>query len=161
MRDIKNYEGLYAITRDGQVWSYKAKKFLKPWIEGGGYFMVKLYKDGKHKQFKIHRLVAEAYIPNPANLPFINHKDECKTNNNIENLEFCTPKYNSNYGTRGKRIAEKLSQKIYCFENKKIYNSYKEAAEELSLNRSCISLVCCGKRKTTGGYHFYRIQESD
>lgn len=139
MKDIENYEGLYAITRDGKVWSHRTKKFLKPWIEGGGYFMVKLYKDGIKKEIKVHRLVAEAYLPNPNNLPFINHKDECKLNNNVENLEFCTPKYNSNYGTRNKRIAEKLSQKIYCFENEKIYNSYKEAADELNLRRCLIS----------------------
>lgn len=75
MRDIKGYEGLYAATSCGRIFSYRAKKFLKPRITKKGYCRVLLYKDGKGKDFYIHRLVAEAYLDNPENLPQVNHKD--------------------------------------------------------------------------------------
>ena len=99
MKDIKGYEGLYAITTEGDVYSYKRKKFLKPADNGTGYLFVILHKDGKVKNYKIHRLVAEAYLPNPNNLPQVNHKDENKTNNCLQNLEWCDASYNTNYGT--------------------------------------------------------------
>lgn len=98
MKDIKGYEGLYAITPEGEVWSYKRKKFLTPGVNNDGYLIVKLFKDGQKKYYYIHRLVAEAYIPNNENLPQVNHKDENKTNNCLQNLEWCDAKYNINYG---------------------------------------------------------------
>lgn len=69
MRDIPSYEGLYAATEDGRIWSYRSKKFLKPRLTKKGYYRVVLYKDGKGKDFYIHRLIAEAYLDNPENLP--------------------------------------------------------------------------------------------
>lgn len=110
MKDVKNYEGLYAVTSCGRVWSYKNKKFLKPWDNGDGYLLVNLFKDGERKLYLIHRLVAEAYIPNPDNLPMINHKDECKTNNCLQNLEWCDCKYNNNYGTRTDKYKKPILQ---------------------------------------------------
>ena len=110
MKDIKGYEGLYAITSCGKVWSYINKKFLKPKDNGNGYLRVGLFKDGKVKNYMIHRLVAEAYIPNPDNLPQINHKDENKANNCLQNLEWCDAKYNSNYGTRNEKIKKPILQ---------------------------------------------------
>lgn len=107
MRDIKGYEGKYAITEDGKIWSYVYKKLLKPSLDRDGYEIVWLYdKNRKVKALKIHRLVAETYIPNPDYLPQVNHKDENKQNNNVSNLEWCTGKYNANYGTRNKRISD-------------------------------------------------------
>ena len=76
MKDIVGYEGEYAITRDGKVWSYKRNKFLKCSDNGKGYYQINLYKNGKGKNYLIHRLVAEAYIPNPEGLPQVNHRDE-------------------------------------------------------------------------------------
>lgn len=73
-----------------------------------GYKVVILYKDGKKKTYLVHRLVAIAFIPNPNNLPIINHKDENKTNNNVNNLEWCTYEYNNTYGTARKRASEKM-----------------------------------------------------
>ena len=99
MKDIKGYEGLYGITSCGKVWSYRRKKFLKLASNGKGYLIVNLWKDGQSKWYKVHRLVAMAYIPNPENLPEINHKDENKSNNCLQNLEWCDHKYNINYGT--------------------------------------------------------------
>ena len=75
MKDIKGYEGLYAVTSCGRVWSYRRNKFLAPATIKSGYNYVNLYKDGKKKFCRVHRLVAEAYIPNPDNLPQVNHKN--------------------------------------------------------------------------------------
>ena len=86
------------MTSCGKVWSYRNKKFLKPGVNNDGYLCVNLYKDGKYTSYKVHRLVAMAYIPNPENLPEVNHKDEDKTNNCLQNLEWCDHKYNINYG---------------------------------------------------------------
>ena len=94
MKDIKNYEGLYAVTSCGKVWSYKYKKFLKPEDNGHGYLRVKLCKDGKEKKYMIHRLVAEAYLPNHENLPQVDHIDENKTHNYLNNLQWITNRDN-------------------------------------------------------------------
>ena len=110
MKDIPNYEGLYAATEEGQIWSYYKKRFLTPSIGKGGYLKVTLVKD-KQKQTKlIHRLIAETFIENPNNYPVVNHKNEDKTNNNITNLEWCTYEYNSNYGTLKEKAKEKIVQ---------------------------------------------------
>ena len=112
MNDVKGYEGLYAVTSCGKIWSYRRQKFLKPATVRGGYLQVKLFKNEKSKQFYVHRLVAEAYLPNLENLPEINHKDENKANNCLQNLEWCDAKYNSNYGTRNDRLASSNKKPI-------------------------------------------------
>ena len=95
MKDVKNYEGLYAVTSCGRVWSYRRQKFLKPMTRGKGYLYVDLFKDGVHKQYYIHRLVAEAYIPNIENLPEVDHIDNNKSHNYLNNLQWITHKDNS------------------------------------------------------------------
>lgn len=150
MKDIKGYEGLYAITSCGKVWSYKRKRFLKPFDNGLGYLKVFLFKDGEKKQYYLHRLVAEAYLDNPNNYPQVNHRDENKSNNCVNNLEFCTVEYNANFGTRNERI----SKKIICIETGEKFNSLTEAA--IAINRSVVSLSnhLRGRRKTCAGYHW-------
>ena len=86
MKDIKNYEGLYAITSCGKVWSYRSKKFLKPGPAKNGYLQVGLIKDKETKRVLIHRLVAEAYLDNPNNYETVDHIDFDKTNNCLNNL---------------------------------------------------------------------------
>ena len=88
MKDIAGYEGLYAVMSCGKVWSYKNKMFLKPVTTHDGYLRVSLYKDGKMKHYKIHRLVAMAYLPNPENLPQVDHIDNDKTHNYLNNLQW-------------------------------------------------------------------------
>ena len=110
MKDVVGYEGLYAVTSCGKVWSYKNKMFLKPGVYKKGYLYVNLWKDGGFKTKQIHRIVAEAYIPNPDNLPQVNHKDENKANNCLQNLEWCDCKYNNNYGTRNERHKKPILQ---------------------------------------------------
>lgn len=116
-RDIAGYEGLYQVSNMGRVKSLNYKRtceerVLKPAKKKCGYLEVLLYKDGKTKHWKVHRLVAVAFIPNPDSLPQVNHKDECKTNNNVWNLEWCTHEYNQNYGTRNERAGSKISSKL-------------------------------------------------
>ena len=95
MKDIKGYEGLYAITPEGEVYSYKSKKFLTPYNSGNGYLKVQLFKDNEKKQYYIHRLVAEAYIPNMDNLPQVDHIDNDKTHNYVNNLQWITHRDNN------------------------------------------------------------------
>ena len=155
LKDIENYEGLYAITRDGSVFSYISNKFLKPRLVRG-YHQVILCKEGKGKCYYIHRLVAKAFIPNPDNLPQVNHKDEDKSNNCVNNLEWCTAKYNVNYGTR----TERISKPVYCEELDKTFYGAREAARELGLHDGNIISCCKGRYKTTGGYHWRYAETS-
>lgn len=155
MKDIQGYEGLYAITSCGKVWSYITQKFLATYFANG--YEYTTLKDNTH--IKISREVAKAYIPNPNNLPQVNHKDEIKSHNYVNNLEWSDSMYNANYGTRNERIKEAHSKKIYCKELDRTFNSQKEAAAELGLDQGNISRVCRGKANTTGGFHFEFIIE--
>ena len=99
-KNIIGYEGLYEVSDIGNVRNVRRNTLLKLTKTNYGYIQVSLYKNGIKTGLKVHRLVAEAFIPNPDNLPQVNHKDEDRTNNNVTNLEWCTAKYNSNYGHR-------------------------------------------------------------
>ena len=94
MRDVKDYEGLYAVTSCGKIWSYRNERFLTPSTDKRGYFKVNLCKNGKCKTYKLHRLVAEAYIPNLNNLPQVDHIDNDKTHNYVNNLQWITNREN-------------------------------------------------------------------
>jgi hypothetical protein len=153
MTDVVGYEGLYAVTNCGNVWSYRKSMFLTPFL-ARGYRKVRLYKNGTNKQFLVHRLVAEAFLPNPQNLPQINHKDENKENNCVGNLEWCDAKYNINYGEHNNSIARSHCKKVYCVELDIVFESAKSAAIQLNLSDSNIAKCCKGKYKTTGGYHW-------
>lgn len=115
-KDVIGYEGLYQVSDQARVRNNKGK-ILKQSVKVGKcvyYKYVKLYKDGQYRQAYVHRMMAECFIPNPDNLPIINHKDEDGTNNRLDNLEWCTVEYNSNYGnakrnmSRGKRRRAKM-----------------------------------------------------
>lgn len=103
-KPVVGYDG-YLVSNTGIIRSFKRKKphDLRYVTKDDGYLRVYLCKSGNTKAFYVHRVVAQAFVKNPLNLPFINHKDECKTNNNASNLEWCTFKYNINYGTAIKR----------------------------------------------------------
>ena len=158
MKDIKGYEGLYAITSCGKVWSYKSQKFLSQRKNHDGYLLVNLYKNGTMKTYSVHRLVAEAYIPNPENKTEINHKDENKEHNWLSNLEWTTHKENINYGTRNAKVAEKNSIPVYCEELNTVFPSAIEAARQLDLDQGSITKCCKGARKTCGDYHWRYAQ---
>lgn len=158
MKDIPGYEGLYAVTSCGKVWSYRSKKFLKPELLGG-YLRVCLTHNYKQEHHFIHVLVAKTYIPNPNNLPQVNHLDEDKTNNCIFNLEWTTLKENCNYGTRNERIATKHYKSVFCVELNRVFNSPTEAAEELKINRGNIYHCCNGLQHTAAGYHWKYVEQ--
>ena len=112
-KDIEGYEGLYEVSSYGRVrslgqfvnhnyggYAYRKGRILKPGLGSKKYLSVTLSKNGIQKQYSVHRLVAQAFIPNINNLPIINHKDENKLNNCVDNLEWCDYKYNVNYGNR-------------------------------------------------------------
>ena len=113
---VVGYEGLYVVTNWGNVWAcckqkqtkrgpvWLGAKKMKPCKTGTGYPTLLLRKEGVSKTHYVHRLVAEAFLPNPNNLPCVNHKDESRDNNHVDNLEWCTYSYNCTYGTRIDRI---------------------------------------------------------
>ena len=98
-KNVIGYEGLYEVSSIGNVRNVKRNTLLR-FSNNQGYIQVYLYKNGIRKGFRVHRLIAQAFLPNPNNLPQVNHLDEDKTNNRVDNLEWCTAKYNSNYGHR-------------------------------------------------------------
>lgn len=148
MKDIIGYEGLYAITSCGKVWSYKSKKFLKPKKNNRGYLLVGLYKENKQRHFLIHRLVAEAYIPNPQGLETVDHIDNNKEHNYIGNLQWMTNKDNN---------SKEHCKKIQCVETGQIFDSVKEAANFVNRAGTNISKCLTGKNKTCAGYHWEYI----
>ena len=155
-RDIPGYEGLYEVSNLGRVRSLETERILKPSKNTWGYLFVSLYKNGIKKAVRIHRLVALAFIPNPDNLPCINHKDEDKTNNTVDNLEWCDDKYNANYGTRNERIAEKTRKPVLQFDLLgnfiREWPSITKVEEETGIWQTHISKCCLGLRHTAGGY---------
>ena len=160
-RDCKGYGGKYQVSNQGRVWSVVSQRYLKPRLTNNGYCVVQLRTlNGKQKNEFVHRLVALAFIENPNNLPQVNHKDENKQNCNVDNLEWCDAKYNTNYGTRNLRAAQSLYKKVYCVELDRIFNSIKEAGEVLHINRNNITEVCKGRRETCGGYHWQYWEEN-
>ena len=111
------------------------------------------------KTYRVHRLVAEAFIENPKNLPQINHKDENKANNRVDNLEWCSANYNVNYGTRNNKTIISRGTPIKCVETGTIYPSAREAGRQSNIHPSAISRCCNGEYgfKTAGGYHWKYI----
>lgn len=108
----KNIEGYnYQVSSKGRIRNKATKAIKKSFINDSGYVIVSLYKEKSLKTFRVHRLVAQAFIPNPNNLPEINHKSEIKTDNRVENLEWCDRKHNLAYGTRGLRQSQTMKFK--------------------------------------------------
>lgn len=171
-KKIKGFEN-YEVSDEGKVRNITTGFVLKQ-EDNRGYLRVVLYINGKKTHKKIHRLVAEAFIPNPDNKPQVNHRDEDKKNNSVRNLEWVTAKENSNYGTRTQRMknnpewkksnAEHL-QRLHESNSKPIIVIYRDntyekypsaamAAQDLGLWRAHIVQVLKGQRKTTGGLRF-------
>ena len=164
-KDVKDYEGLYQVSNLGRVKSLYTNSILKGCKHINGYLGVNLYKNGSKSTKKIHRLVAQAFIPNPENKSQVNHIDENKTNNMVSNLEWMTAKENSNHGTRTERISKTQSIPIIATNLKtgeytEFYGS-SECARQLGLHQSHITEVLKGRYKQTGGYTFQYKEEME
>ena len=151
---IKGYESLYEVSDQGRVRSLKfgKERILKPGRNPEGYLVVCLCKNGEIKQCLVHRLVAQTFIPNPDNLPQVNHKDEDKENNSVQNLEWCTNKYNSNYGTRNDRCSKPVLQFTKDGEFVKEWKSTNDIQRNLGYFHNNISNCCNGKCKSAYCY---------
>ncbi len=148
-KDIQGYEGLYQVSTLGRVRSLdrliKSRygnfrkitgKIIKPNKIWSGYLRISLWKQQQVEYKSLHRLVAETFIPNPQNLPCVNHKDEVKSNNSVSNLEWCTWRYNANYGTRNERFSKKkinhpkMSKAVVqCREDGTLISTFESAKE--------------------------------
>ena len=176
-KDIVGYENEYQINQFGEIRtlkdSPKLKKYdvLKPQIsKSNGYVYQMLYKNGKEKLLRVHRLVAMAFLPNPNNLPQVNHKDGNKQNNSVDNLEWCEQSDNMKHAYKnGLQIpsenqrkaiinTNKLKQKKVCqIKDGEIINTFSgisEASRQTKISISCISRCCNLKRKSTNGYEW-------
>lgn len=161
-KDIEGYEGCYQVSNFGRVKSlmYGKEKILKLEKTNKCYFRVALCKNGKVKRYFVHILVCKAFLPNPDNLPFVNHKDENQSNNFANNLEWCDRKYNNNYGNHNKKVSEslinhpKFSKKLLCIETGVVYQSTHQAERDLGLSRGCVSKACRGIYKKVSGFHW-------
>lgn len=159
---IPNYEGIYEVSDKGRVRTLRTNKIITP-KNIKGYSAVRLYKDGKDRQMYIHRIVALVFIPNPENLPEVNHKDENPKNNCVDNLEWCSPKYNINYGTgKARALKKRMPLLKRCKTVQKdgsgnvvaVYGSIKEAAEKTGFKHQNIQACCAGKQRRCHGYTF-------
>ena len=153
---------MYEVSSEGNVRNLKTGRILKPFYNTNGYAMVDLTRANNDKTKKtlklVHRLVAQSFIPNnDQSKTVINHKDENPRNNSVANLEWCTYKYNANYGTRNERMAKSNSKPIQQLDMKTgliiaTYPSIKEAGLSIGIYKGNISRVARGKGKTAGGY---------
>ena len=161
-RDIDGYEGLYQVSNKGRVKSLKwgKERILRPRDNGRGYLRVQLTKENTSKHIRVHRLVARAFIPNPHNLPEINHIDENKKNNSVENLEWCDRRYNVNYGTRNERVSRKILQYSKSGEFIREWQGAREVERVLGIDNSHINACCRGKQKSAYGF-IWRYKEKD
>lgn len=175
-KDVKGYEEYYEINQYGVVKSKDRTinrfygqitvtgKIMKQKLNHNGYSTIQLTKNGKQKRYMVHRLVAIAFIPNPNNLPFINHKDEVRTNNCVSNLEWCTAAYNATYGTciEKRRITQQRTNKnmkpVIGFDGEKQFEfiSIHSAARALSLHVSNIQQAI--KNSTKCGKYYWKFK---
>ena len=162
---LYDFTGLYQVSNFGRIRNLNYRKngkirILKPKKQPSGHLRVNLPKDGKLINFYVHRIVATVFIPNLNNLPVVNHKDENKENNCVENLEWCTVEYNNQYSAYQKKGKNyKKPRKTICVETEKVFNSVQESAEFYGISQRSIRACAAHKQKTAGGYHWMYYDE--
>lgn len=174
-KDVVGYEGLYQVSNLGRVkslprkhhtrgWYMTKERILSPRVCGSQreYLAVYLFGDNKHKQYKIHRLVARAFVPNPHHYKEINHIDENKGNNRADNLEWCTRSYNVNYGNGSLKRALTMGKSCVQLDDKgnilHTYPTMEIAAQNVGVDSSNISRACSIKNRKCAGY-YWRLKE--
>lgn len=171
-KDIVGYEGLYQVSSCGRVKSFRKWKkascpdeyILKQSLNNTGYYQVMLYTKDSRKKFLVHRLVAEAFIENPKQLPYINHIDENRTNNSVENLEWCTARYNNTYGTGTfRRMLSKgfpVEQRLVNGQLLATYVTSSIAQKITGISRKEITSCIRGDSQSAGGFIWTKPQNN-
>ena len=149
--EIEGFEN-YEVSNLGKVRNIKSGRMLKPHLNHNGYLRLWLYENNKRKHLFLHKIIATAFIDNPGKKPQVNHIDENKLNNDLNNLEWCTVRENNVHGTRTKRIAEKRFKKVIQLDlNDNVLNEFesmRQAERETGIEATSISACCNGKRKS-------------
>lgn len=178
-KDVVGFEGYYQVSNLGRVRSVdrivkgsfgslqnKRSVILSSAINTAGYYSVALTRNANSKSYRVHRLVAEAFLPNPNNLPIINHKDENKLNNSVENLEWCTYSYNAKYNgcmtkritTRNKNHSHGCEKKVYQYDLKnnliKVWKSLMSITRTLGYSHANIANCCKGQKNRPTAYGY-------
>lgn len=178
-KDIVGFEGIYQVSNLGRVKSLErtirnkgtksgfyhiSEKILSPRknINRHGYYEISLKQNGKEKRFKLHRLVAIAFIPNPNNLPQVNHKDGNKDNNTVNNLEWCTDKENKKHAWENNLCSSShRKRKVRCIQTGQIFESVVDASKKIPCDRRGLFRVLSGEKQQIKGYSFEYIEEGD
>lgn len=165
-KDISGYEGIYQISNLGRVKSLSRtvlvdnnprklkEKIMNQTPVTNGYLSVNFCVGNNRKKFLVHRLVAQEFLPNPLNLPQLNHIDENILNNSVYNLEWCTCEYNNNYGMHNTNMSIAKSKPVRCVELNKIFPSMSKACKETGIHVSSISASCKNEKRRAGGFHW-------
>lgn len=156
MKDIPGYEGRYMATTDGRIYSALSKIYMATQADKDGYLRIGLYDaQGKFKRHGVHRLIALTFIDNPEDKPTVNHLNEIKDDNRVENLAWATQKEQNAHGTRMSRIYKA----VRCVETGVVYESAAKAAEATDCYATNIIKCCRGKSRTHHGYHWEYANE--
>lgn len=166
-KDVEGYEGFYQVSNMGRVRSIERRlndgriyggRILEQKQVRNGYMQVHVSKDNKGKYLSVHRLVARAFVPGFVEGADVNHKDEDKTNNRVDNLEWCSHSYNSQYGHRNDTMVEQRSLEVVMMSEDgstiREFPSLREAARASGVSAAHICQVCKGERKKAGGYRW-------
>ena len=169
-KPVVDYENLYEVSNLGRVKSLNYRhtgkeRVLKGMKNRYDYLQVILYKDNKGKTWTIHKLVAIAFLDNPNNLPVINHKDENKENNCVQNLEWCSVLHNNTYNDRAKKIGKKLSKAVFSVDKESglimWWQSAKEAEKCTGIPNQNICACCKGKLKSAGNHLWFYAEDDE
>ena len=176
-KDIQGYEGKYQVSNHGRVkslaryrknngnsQSFQGERILKQSVNNKGYCIVELCRDSKRKRHSVHRLVADAFIENNENREQVNHKDENKQNNHVENLEWCTCKENINHGSHNERMAKTKGTHVICSDETGTeieFYSLAEAERQTGVSQGNISRCLNGKRSSAGGFYWRKAGDQN